>query len=482
MNEPHDDQIDPSAATIPTGDAPCSIDDTSPLPPPIQAPPVRIHLAEVIDEDVKVVDERSIPAQCWAWFCTAIAWLFGFASVVAGLAVLATIPIAQFLSLGYLLEVSGRISRTGRITEGFIGIRQAGQMGSIVLGTWMMLLPVRFVSNLWQASRLIDPNSGVTTAWRIGLLLITAVIIGHIVVSWFCGGKLRHFFWPFLAPFFFAMWGVRKVVSSQTLAPIVRPVVGAFSQRLLRDLTRVPALTEWFPPAILFARLRQGGVYVSARDAVWEFAASLRLNYYFWLGLRGFAGALAWLFVPIMLIISTTWLSLDNEAAAQGLGGFAGFIGSVMLAIVVLYLPFMQAHFAAQNRFVAMFELGTVRRLFRQAPIAFWFSLLITLGFALPLYLLKIEAVPSETLWLPSLVFVIFILPARFITGWAMGRAMKRKTPRFFLIRWAARLGALPVVFFYAFIAYFIPYISWYGPVSLFEQHAFLLPVPFVGL
>jgi hypothetical protein len=142
----------------------------------------------------------------------------------------------------------------------------------------------------------------------------------------------------------------------------------------------------------------------------------------------------------------------------------------------------MQAHFAAENRFVAMFEIGTVRRMFQRAPIAFWFALLITLGFSLPLYLLKIEYVPRETVWLPSVVFVVFILPARMITGWALARSEKREEPRYFLFRWGARFGALPLVVFYAFIAYFTQYLSWYGSFSLFEQHAFLTPVPFLGL
>lgn len=59
---------------------------------------------------------------------------------------------------------------------------------------------------------------------------------------------------------------------------------------------------------------------------------------------------------------------------------------------------------AVPPRFVAMFELGTVRRMFQRAPIAFWFALFVTLGFSLPLYLLKIEYVPRETVWLPSVV------------------------------------------------------------------------------
>ena len=50
---------------------------------------------------------------------------------------LAAIPIVQFLSLGYLLEAGGRIARTGRFRDGFIGVRTAARVGSIVLGTWI---------------------------------------------------------------------------------------------------------------------------------------------------------------------------------------------------------------------------------------------------------------------------------------------------------------------------------------------------------
>jgi len=450
--------------------------------PSATIPPVRVFAAEGIEEEVAIVDERSLPVKLWGWLCSGIEWLFGLASVIAGLALLASIPIAQFLSLGYLLEVSGRITRTGRLREGFIGVRPAARLGSILLGTWLMLWPIRLVSSYWRDAYLIDPNSGLTAAWRIGLLIFTAVMVGHILLAWSCGGKIRHFFWPLLAPFFFGMRMLRIIVSSNRLRPIVGPVVGTFSKRLLKDLTTVPPLTSWFPPAIFWANLRGGGLYATARDAVWDYAVNLRAHYFFWLGLRGFAGALTWLFVPVMMIVATTNLQLENQQAAQGLGGLAGFLGSALLAIVILYLPFMQAHFAAENRFVAMFELGTVRRMFQRAPIAFWFALLITLGFSLPLYLLKIEYVPRETVWLPSLVFVVFILPARMITGWALARAQKREQPRWFLFRWVARLGTLPLVAFYAFVAFFTQFLSWYGSYSLFEQHAFLLPVPFLGL
>ena len=35
---------------------------------------------------------------------------------------------------------------------------------------------------------------------------------------------------------------------------------------------------------------------------------------------------------------------------------------------------------------------------------------------------------------------------------------------------------------FYVFIVYFTQYTSWHGVWSLYEQHSFLVPVPFLGM
>jgi len=449
-----------SASTL--GDAPSGIGEASP------------------DEDLPT---RSLPVRFWLSCGRVLEWLFGVAALLVGLAIVASIPVLQLLSLGYLLEASGRISRSGRLRDGFIGIRTAAWAGGLVMGTWLVMVPVRFVSQLWSSSQLIDPTSGVTLAWRVALLVLTVVTIVHIATVWYCGARLRHFFWPLLAPLFIAMWTLRRIVASQALRPLVQPVVGTISRRLLRDVTTVPPLTSWFPPAIIWAGIQRGRMYVEARDAVWEFVVGLRLRYYFWLGVRGFVGAIAWLFVPVMLLIAVTHLGGDSDPeAADGLAALAGMAGSLLLAVVMFYLPFVQAHFAAERRFKAFFEVGRVRALFRCAPLAFWLALLITLVFALPLYLLKIEFVPRELLWLPSLVFVAFVYPARLMMGWAMGRARRREQPRHVLVRWLATLGELPIVAFYVLVVYFTQYFSWTGAWGLFEQHAFLLPAPFLGL
>jgi hypothetical protein len=39
----------------------------------------------------------------------------------------------------------------------------------------------------------------------------------------------------------------------------------------------------------------------------------------------------------------------------------------------------------------------------------------------------------------------------------------------------------LPTAAFYALFVFLSQYTAWYGIGSLYEQHAFLLPVPFLG-
>jgi hypothetical protein len=349
-------------------------------------------------------------------------WCFGLVSLLAFLAVLAAIPILQFLSLGYLLEASARVARTGHLRSGLIGVRTAARAGGVVLGIWLMLLPLRLVSSLWLSAQLIEPDGGIARGWYIGLNVLTIFMIVHIALAAAAGGKLRHFLFPFANPILVALGILR------------------------------------------------GGFWAKNRDALWNYAASLRLPYYFWLGWRGFWGAFVWLACPVTLLVVGRKLP------------FLGFIGAIALVFVVLYLPFLQLRFAVENRFRAFFEIRAARRLFRRAPLAMFFALFLTLLSAVPLYLLKIEMIPREAAWLPSLVFIVFMLPARLFTGWAFGRAMRRTAPRHWFFRWTSRLSMLGVTVAYVVIVFFSQYAAWSGIFSLYEQHAFLLPVPFFSI
>lgn len=350
-----------------------------------------------------------------------LGWLFGALALMVAVAVLAALPVLQFLSLGYLLEAGGRIARTGRLRDGFIGVRLAARLGGIVAMSWLLLLPVRFVAGMARAAQIIEPDGEVTRAWRWSLTVLIAFTALHIGAACARGGRLRSFLWPFNI-----VWLLRRV---------------------------------W-----------RGGYYTEARDAVWDVATALRLPYYFWLGCRGFAAAFLWLAIPVSL------LALGRAAAPLG------FLGALLLAWVLLYLPFLQMRLARDNRFAAAFELRAARREYGRAPWAFSIAFLITLLTALPLYLLKIEVVPTEAAWLPSLVFVAFIFPARLLTGWALGRVQRRQSARHWFFRWTGRLPYLPAAALYVLIVYFTQYTSWNGVWSLYEQHAFLVPVPFFGM
>ena len=245
----------------------------------------------------------------------------------------------------------------------------------------------------------------------------------HIGVSCLRGGRLRYFLWPFGHPF----WLVR--------------------------------------------RLRQGGLYSEARDGLWDFAVGLRLPYYFRLGLIGFLGTLAWLAIPG-----------DSDRGHWALPASGPDRDALLLAIVVPFLPFLQVRYALEGHFPALFSRRAIRDRFRRAPWAFAFSLFVLLLASIPLYLLKIEMIPREAAWLPSLVFVIFLAPARLLTGWAYARSGRRDRPRHWIFRVLGRIAIVPAALLYVLVVFFAQYTSWGGVTSLYEQHAFLLPVPFLNM
>lgn len=358
----------------------------------------------------------------WHGLASAGEWLFGAVALVIGLAILAAIPIVQFLSLGYLLEAAGRVARTGRLRDGLIGFRRSARVGGLVAGCWLTLLPLRLVASLARSAELIDPGGDVGRRWRTALLVLTVLLGTHLIAACARGGRLRNFLWPFGNP-------------------------------------------PW-----LIRRLWRGGFFAECRDAIWDFVASLRLPYYFRLGFLGFLGTLAWLVVPVTLIAAGRTVPL------------LGFLGALALGIVAPALPFLQARYAAEGRFRALFERRAVRDRFRRAPWAFAAALFATLAAAVPLYLLKIEMVPREAAWLPSLLFVIFLYPARLLAGWAYARSGRRDLPRHWVFRGSGRLWMVPTAGFYVLIVFLAQYTSWGGLGSLYEQHAFLLPVPFLDM
>lgn len=364
----------------------------------------------------------SLLVRLFRGIASAAEWLFGLASLVVALSTLAALPILQLLSLGYLLESSARVARTGRLRDGFVGVRRAARVGGIATGLWLATLPAWLVAGIARSAELIEPKSRAALGWRTGLIVLIALTLFHVLAACARGGRLRHFLWPFGHPFWIAR------------------------------------------------RLREGSLYVESRDAFWASIAALRLPYYFRLGLVGFLGTLAWLIVPAILI---------------ALGGRippVGILGALLLAFIVPFLPFLQIRYALEGRLSALFSRRAIRERFRRAPWSFAFSLMVLLLAAIPLYLLKIEMIPREAAWLPSLLFVAFLAPARLLTGWAYARSGRRDRPSHWSFRILGRLAIIPVAAFYVLIVFLAQYTSWGGAAALYDQHAFLLPVPFLNM
>ncbi|QJW92640.1 hypothetical protein [Frigoriglobus tundricola] len=362
---------------------------------------------------------RSTFARASAFVRSVTEWCFGLAALFVGLAVLAAVPVGQFLAFGYLLESGGRVARTGRLRDGFIGIRTAAKFGGGALAGFLLWLPLYFLSIQAQAARIIDPHGRIARQWEFWLSLLATLAALHACAAVLRGGRVRDFCRPLNVP--------------------------------------------W-----LVARAYRGGLFIEARDRLWNTVVGLRLPYYFWLGVRGFVGAFLWLAVPLLL------LGQGHRAP------LVGIIGGLMLAGVVLYVPFLQVRFARDNRLRAYREFKQVRAAFRRAPLAFALALWVHLLFAIPLYVLKIELIPRDLVFLEGLMFLLFIFPARLLGGWAYARGTRRAVPRAWALRWMGRVAVVPIVAAYVIVVFLSQHLGWQGIASLYEQHAFLLPVPFV--
>ncbi|MBI3863857.1 MAG: DUF4013 domain-containing protein [Planctomycetia bacterium] len=414
-----------------------------------------------------------------------VAWLiqslFGIASLILLLALIAAIPIVNLLALGYLLEVEGRMARSGKLRDAFPLLRQAPRLGSIALGIWAWIIPLRLLSNAAADARLIDPGSFADVSLHIVVTALAVLVTVHLCLALAHGGSLWAFMWPLALPLVVAIGGLLLLATARyVLAGLLLAVLIAFAVHRGRTLEWLNALVRGWAVALYrhakeyLAYLRSllsAAYWNHASTTVSEFVTSLRLKHHFLLGFKGFVGALIWLLVPTAIF----------AAARKTEGGpiLMTLFGGALLMLVLSWVPFLQAHYSAENRFGAMFELGTVRKLFKNAPFSWMVIMLVTLTMALPMYLFKVRLPPSDALWMETIVFIVTIYPVKVITGWAYHRALTRERRAFFGLRWLTRLVLLPFLATYVFLLFFTQFIGQHGKLVLFEHHAFLLPAPF---
>lgn len=357
----------------------------------------------------------------------AIGWTiraaFGIVSLVLLLAVIAAIPIVNFLTLGYLLEVEARVARTGRLRDAFLLLDVAPRIGSIALGIWLWILPLRALAAGRGDAYFINPGGPADQAMSFLTPVIALFVATHICLALARGGSLSCFFRP--------IKNIRWIIERQ----------------------------------------KNSDYMTHATAGVQDFVRRLRLKHHFMLGLKGFGGAFLWLLLPTLLFAAA-----NPERPATVL---LSFIGGIMLMFVLSWLPFLQARFAVVGQWRAMFDLRTIRVLFAYAPIAWLCAIAVLYTLSLPLNLPKIFLLPQDAMWTITLVFVVTIYPAKVMTGWALHRAVAQRESPWFGWRWLSRWLMVPLLGLYVFLFFFTPYISEHGKSVLFENHALLLPVPF---
>ena len=101
---------------------------------------------------------------------------------------------------------------------------------------------------------------------------------------------------------------------------------------------------RWVTPSGFSGVSGQGGSTSRLATPFWSYVLALRLPHYFRLGLVGFLGTVAWLAVPAILI------------AAGGRQPLLGVLGALVLAMIVPFLPFLQVHYAVEERVSALFS------------------------------------------------------------------------------------------------------------------------------
>ncbi|MCA9066623.1 MAG: hypothetical protein KDA96_26330 [Planctomycetaceae bacterium] len=351
----------------------------------------------------------------------------GLAGVILVLSLLAAVPGLNLLAMGYIVDAQKRVARTGKLRDGFPLREIAPRLGTIILGSLIVLLPVRLLAALAGNAMIVRAGTDVSSTGLVtGLRLLQFLTAVHLLLAIGRGGSLS----CFLRPLKNLRWMIRRVTSGRY-------------------------------PIILQNRLDQ-------------VIAILQPRYHFLLGLKSIAGAVAWLIIPTALLVAYSAPNRTNP-----LFGVLSFVGVITMIPVGAWLPMLQVHQGVSGRFVSIFDYRTARRIIRNAPISWAVSTLVLYALTIPLYLPKVFEIPADAFFLITPFFILLMYPARILIAWSYHKGMRSEEPRWFGLRWGFRLLMLPLLLIYAAFLFATPAISELGKSAPLQNHAYLSPVPY---
>ncbi len=360
-----------------------------------------------------------------------IAWLAqGLVGTLFGiilLAAMAAVPLLNVLAYGYLLEIVGRVARTGRFRSACYLTPLTSRLAGIVIVVSLLVFPLRFLTGIARDASLVAPGGVAAWAWAAGTILGGLLAGGLLLLMIGRGGSGWWFFRP------------------------------------LNNF-------RW-----IRTRLGEGRYWQDADRAIDEVWAALRPWHHFRLGLIGMVGVYLWLALPTFLFAQAA----ENTGRLQTL---LLILGGSALILVLGWLPFLQAHFCETGRWRAFLEWRVVRERFRRSP--FCWTLSATLLFALStlvlLYvaLVKYKLPPHDALWDVMIVFLVTVAPAKILVAWAWHRSEGKPEP-WRTWQWLNRFLLATALGYYIYFLFLARTGGQLGEKAIWQHHALILPFPF---
>ncbi len=358
-------------------------------------------------------------------------WLFhvllGIGFLLPLMAGLAAIPGLSLLALGVMLAAQAQVAQSGRLRDGFPLLPISTRIGTIGFMIGLFLIPIIMASSIAGGQQVVTQLSGVSQNGFSTLTVVLQVIISvHLLLAIANGGSFACFLRP-----------IRNI------------------RRLLKRVR-----SNDFAPAVNLWTERLATI-----SQPWH---------HFLLAVKAVIGALCWLTIPTVLLGMSSTSPHENP----GFPGILSFVGGVLMIPVAAWLPLLQVHQATTGRFKAIFEVRVVREIICRVPVRWAIATILLYALAIPLYLSKVVLPPADAYWLFTPLFILVIYPTRLLIGWVYGTGIHKEHRASRLIRWPAKVFMVPLLGLYGLILFAVPLISEAGPKAMFENHAFLLPVP----
>jgi hypothetical protein len=292
---------------------------------------------------------------------------------------------------------------------------------------FLFLVPIMLISSTGESQQVISQLSGLSNN---GLQVLTrvlqVVVFFHLILAIANGGSFTCFLRP--------IKNLRRLLGSLKNG-VYAANVNLWSERLLN------VLRPWH---------------------------HLRLAVF------GAVGALCWLAIPTLLLGALSTAPHENQGGAA----LISVLGGIVILPVAAWLPLLQCHQAVTGRFKAIFEVRKAREIICRVPIRWAIATVLLYGLAIPLYLSKVVSWPVDALWLFTPLFIAVIYPTRILMGWVYGTGVNKQARAARLVRWPTKVVMIPLIGIYALTLFLLPTISEAGARAMFENHAFLLPVP----